>query len=218
MIVYSDSQAAIKSIRGHFQTSSLTKQCKDILNRTARRIPVTLTWIPGHSGYQGNETADKIAKIAASKPPYGPEPILPVSNSILKLKVKRWKKKNLENYWSNQTTQANTENFLNNINTKFTKQWLQLQRNKAKTITNLLMAQNHLNKHMHRIGKSHTPLCPSCGEQEETALHLIANCPAYTNHRRRILHTTNLQNMEITKDFPLAAILQYTQKTGRLQF
>jgi ribonuclease HI len=64
--IFTDSQAAIKSIRQPGRASGL-----QILSRILQAIedlstlPVTIRWIPGHEGILGNEEADKAAKNAA---------------------------------------------------------------------------------------------------------------------------------------------------------
>ncbi|KAG1765895.1 hypothetical protein EDD22DRAFT_774520, partial [Suillus occidentalis] len=39
-----------------------------------------------------------------------------------------------------------------------------------------------LNKHLHRISKSPSPLCPSCKKQEESVHHFLLSCPTYARH------------------------------------
>ncbi|BFZ25220.1 hypothetical protein BsWGS_28259 [Bradybaena similaris] len=41
-----------------------------------------------------------------------------------------------------------------------------------------------LNKHMHRIHASPTPLCP-CGMGEQTAKHVLQECPEHSELRRK---------------------------------
>jgi ribonuclease HI len=38
------------------------------------RNKVKLIWVPGHSGVEGNEKADKLAKLGVEEPLLGPEP------------------------------------------------------------------------------------------------------------------------------------------------
>ncbi|KAJ6615796.1 hypothetical protein B0H10DRAFT_1712694, partial [Mycena sp. CBHHK59/15] len=38
-----------------------------------------------------------------------------------------------------------------------------------------------LNKHLHRIKKSDTPLCPCCHQREEMVQHHLLECPAHQN-------------------------------------
>ena len=54
-----------------------------------------------------------------------------------------------------------------------------LPRKHTSIITQLITGHAPLNKHLHRIGKTDTPTCPSCHEHEETTLHFLLHCPAH---------------------------------------
>ena len=54
-----DNQAAIKSLSNIVIMQELTNRCKKLLNNLVERgNEVTINWIPGHAGYEGNELAD----------------------------------------------------------------------------------------------------------------------------------------------------------------
>jgi ribonuclease HI len=67
--IVSDSQSAIQAM-GNPSTRSGQEIVRRILHRLStlrkRQIKVQLHWIPGHSGNEGNETADLLAKEAVS--------------------------------------------------------------------------------------------------------------------------------------------------------
>ncbi|KAJ3711775.1 hypothetical protein C8R42DRAFT_537800, partial [Lentinula raphanica] len=48
-------------------------------------------------------------------------------------------------------------------------------------LTQMRTAHIPLQKHLHRIGKADSPICPCCRDEVETVRHFLMECPA---HRR----------------------------------
>ena len=63
--ICTDSQASIKALENPSTTSALVREAKNTLNEMARTSKVIIAWIPGLSGYKGNETAGTLAKQGA---------------------------------------------------------------------------------------------------------------------------------------------------------
>jgi ribonuclease HI len=53
-----------------------------------------LTWVPGHEGIVGNETADQLARTGSEHPFTGPEPACGISIGDAKNAVKDWTNRN----------------------------------------------------------------------------------------------------------------------------
>lgn len=94
--IFSDSQAAIKSLESPYTNSILVQECKRNLNRLAVHNIVKVVWIPGHSGLDGNERADSLARQGSAGPMTGPAPsgwfeaIAVVDKWITKLSKDYW--------------------------------------------------------------------------------------------------------------------------------
>ena len=56
-----DSQAALKALKGYTVNHKCVLSCIEILNTLGLEKRITIGWIPGHTGVQGNEIADKLA-------------------------------------------------------------------------------------------------------------------------------------------------------------
>ncbi|KAJ6619243.1 hypothetical protein B0H10DRAFT_1793786, partial [Mycena sp. CBHHK59/15] len=74
-----------------------------------------------------------------------------------------------------------------------------------------------LNKHLHRIKKSETPLCPCCFQTDETIHHFLLTCPAHHN-ARCTLHRLGGQdshhvNKLLSKPTLLPLLFQFIART-----
>jgi ribonuclease HI len=59
--IMSDSQVALKALKAHTFKSKLGAKCLDVLKRLTLKSTVTLRWVPGQTGVEGNEIADQLA-------------------------------------------------------------------------------------------------------------------------------------------------------------
>ena len=82
ILIFSDSQAALKALGGPKVISGLVAGCLDALSALASLNKVTLAWVPGHWGISGNERADKLARQASAMPLLGPEPAVGIPISV----------------------------------------------------------------------------------------------------------------------------------------
>ncbi|KAJ8941751.1 hypothetical protein NQ318_001345 [Aromia moschata] len=60
--IISDSQAALKALGGVEIHSQAVKDCIDSLIQLAEHNSITLKWVRGHQGHEGNERADFLAR------------------------------------------------------------------------------------------------------------------------------------------------------------
>jgi len=79
-------------------------ECIGAFNELASHRPVSLTWVPAHSGIPGNEQADYLAKTASCQPYIGPEPALPMPYNAVKTAIRQWAYVQANNRWQNIKT------------------------------------------------------------------------------------------------------------------
>ena len=65
--ICSDSRAVLMALCNPRVVSKQILECIGALNELASHRPVSLTWVPAHSGIPGNEQADHLAKTAVSR-------------------------------------------------------------------------------------------------------------------------------------------------------
>jgi ribonuclease HI len=76
ILIFSDSQAALKAINGPKVTSRLVAESLDALSALADLNKVALIWVPGHQGTHGNQQADTLARQTLASSILGPGPAL----------------------------------------------------------------------------------------------------------------------------------------------
>jgi hypothetical protein len=90
ILIFSESQAALKALNGPEVTSRLVAECLDALSTLADLNKLTLFSVPGHRGICGNEQADKLARQASAAPILGPEPALGIPKCMGREAIKKW--------------------------------------------------------------------------------------------------------------------------------
>jgi ribonuclease HI len=227
-----DNRAAIlatqltKPNSGHYIFDAFHKYMGHLTRRNLN-LRVTLKWIPGHRGAAGNEKADEQAKKAVTEgshtiqylPEYLHNP-LPHSKSALlqahnaKLKTeaqKAWVKS--PRYPRLKKTDPVSPS------DKFIKLTSKLPRKLMSILTQLRTGHAPLAKHLHRIKKADSPMCPACLQDTESVQHFMLHCPAHQAARHTLRQATGGRDINIAKLFTtsktLRALFKYVADTGR---
>ena len=66
--IYSDSQAVIKALEKPYNKSKAILECHNNLNKLCLNNQVTLSWVPWHQWYEGNETVDRLEDNGRNQP------------------------------------------------------------------------------------------------------------------------------------------------------
>jgi hypothetical protein len=78
---------------------------------------------------------------------------------------------------------------------------INLPKNSLRTITKALTGHNELNKHSGKLKTASSKYCRDCSNLqkiEETALHLINDCPAHSESRQRIFGAPTIDFTALT--------------------
>ena len=77
VIIFSDAKSALEALQNPPYQDQITSEIALGISNliAAHAVHVTLQWIPGHCNISGNEKADKLAKIGATKPQPPPPPL-----------------------------------------------------------------------------------------------------------------------------------------------
>lgn len=185
-IICSDSLCSLKSITNIFfkhplvqRIISLTEHLKCLGKN------VYFIWIPGHMGIQGNEEADIAAKCAA-KETINEGILIPVAD------VKVYLRKTLLETWQQEWSQCQTA--LRGIKPQCTP-WQypdNMSRREQCVLCRLRMGHTNLTSMFMLEGKRQ-PRCETCRGVRLTVKHILTECPRYSNVRKHLSLSENLQ-------------------------
>lgn len=213
IFILSDSQAAIKSLISYEIKSKLVLECQAELNKLALNNKVTIEWVPGHKGYEGNEKADELAKRGADSPLTGPEPFLGTPICNIKQIVNKWEETKKSEFWSNTPGQLRSKLFMPLHSKVKSKNLITLSRDKLRVLVSIFTGHCKLNYHQNKIGKIDNKLCRFCNEKDETPEHILCDCGPLIWKRLQIMETFTIQYREICKLDP-GKILEFFHCLG----
>jgi hypothetical protein len=149
------------------------------------RAELKIMWISGHDEVDGNEAADAEAKKAASGessqiselPNYlRTKPLLHSTTAACQT-YRIGARKAFREHWMASPCHARMSNIDEHLPSQsYLKDIGSLTRAQASLITQLRTGHAPLNKHLHRIRKVPSPLCPACNKADETVHHLLFEC------------------------------------------
>ena len=101
--------------------------------------------MPGHTGIQGNERADQLARQASSQTFVGPEPVLPIPYSIVKTTIRDWAYSLMYNRWQDLTGCRQAKQMIKNRTQGQGKELLGLPRQVLRLVVGVLTGHTQLN-------------------------------------------------------------------------
>lgn len=72
--------------------------------------------------------------------------------------------------------------------TRFCKAVVKMTKGQAALYIQLRTGHAPLNRHLHRIKATDSPVCPACNNAHETVHHYLLICPATERHRRELTY------------------------------
>ena len=192
-------------------------------------IRLTLRWVPGHAGVEGNERADTAAKEAAGGRsgapralPKGLRKTLPLSASRARQNFKHVLQEKAKQEWQESRRGRRMAEVDRRLPSKtYTRLVSSLPRRHANLLFQLRTGHVPLYRHLERIGKVLTATCPACEEAQESVSHYLLDCPAYSLHRA--VHLAPLGRAGRTLSVLLASqkamrpLFNYINATGRFR-
>jgi ribonuclease HI len=173
-LVCSDSRSALAVLDGgSLNSHHLFGELEQSLRRV--RGEVVFQWIPGHSGFIGNERADQEAKAAATPPAaFDPEaqPRVPVSYRAAWSRIRQEiRDPPIAHERTSQVYSVAPKSFV-------------CSRREEVVLAQLRSGHSlFLANYRHQVGQASSPDCPRCGLGPETLHHFLCECPATRTSR-----------------------------------
>ena len=211
--ILTDSQAALKALKGYTVNHKCVLSCIETLNTLGLEKRITIGWIPGHTGVQGNEIADKLAKQGAATPLEGPEPGMGITHSFLKRHLKNIVIEETNKHWINLPKLRQSKLLLRMQDKDRQAFCRKLSKQNLHLITRLLTGHNTLNGHLHKLGLHPDGLCRFCNLEMETSEHILMDCIALAPKRYSYLGKPSF-NLEQIATIEIPSLLCFLKTTG----
>ena len=213
IVIMTDSQAAIKALSAYTTTSQLVWECRGKLNTLAHDNKVTLVWVPGHVGVEGNEKADQLAKEGATATFIGPEPFCGAGKNLIRQVIKGKETIMAANSWIALPGHRQAKLLLGNYQSKRAKQLISMNRKQLRILTGFLSGHCSLNGHLAKIGIKESGLCRFCKIDTENPAHILLECEAIARKRAECLENPQLSIGDLPSLNPLK-ILNLLKEIG----
>lgn len=178
--IYCDSQSALKTVIRHDSLHPLAINTRQNIKKAREQNKIiNLFWVKAHIGIKGNERADELAKDAAlklkTKPSYDRCPVSFIKRQIRLESIGEWNHRYLEG-----NTASNTKVFFPNAITAYN---IVHKIDLDPVIVQTITGHGGFSEYLFRFKCKESPVCPCDSETNETALHVITECPIYGKER-----------------------------------
>ncbi|OBZ69518.1 hypothetical protein A0H81_10498 [Grifola frondosa] len=212
----------------HYLLDSLHKHLR-ALGRRHHEAKVTIRWVPGHMDLEGNETADLEAKRAARGDSSPKEDLPDILRDGLPRSATKMRQVFLTDLQGKAKTTWNSSRRAQSFarldkglpSRKYEKLIGKMPRRQANILFQLRTEHVPLQKHLHRIRRAESPICPACHAAPETVHHFLLTCPAHAHHRwthldRALGRTGRSLSCLLNTSTAMKPLFSFINATGRL--
>jgi hypothetical protein len=137
-----------------------------------------------------------------------------VSRQELRNKISHWLGNQHRRRWQKlSSAQRQAREFISVPCQGTSVRFLSFNRTQSRVVTGLLTGHNTLQRHLHLMGLTDSPLCRKCGAEEEISAHILCQCESLASIRHAYLGSSFLKPEDI-KSQNLGAIWCFSKVAG----
>lgn len=209
--ILSDSQAVIKALTHVESNSNLVRECLVAIKELTHHNKLQLCWVPGHTGVDGNEEADELARKGAGTKYIGPEPVCGLNWSANNAAIGEWSRNQALKHWRNLTGHRQSKSLINPYSSKEAKL---LSRSDLRRLVGYLTGHHTVYYHLSKMGRREETTCRLCMMDPETTTHILCGCTSLDKIRHEILGKTRVTPEDI-KVSDIKALNRLAKKSDR---
>jgi hypothetical protein len=167
-------------------TSKLLWEWRQAICTLSSRNNVAVFWDLGRLAVQGNDDGDAVDTKVSSNPILGPEPAIPISPRVGRLKIKEQLVRKHSVYLVTTSRIRQSKLFIEGPSEKLFRELMALDRKECRRITGLLNIHCALRWHLRTMGLSDNAIVMTCSQEAGSSYHRIYNFPILIGHRMKI--------------------------------
>lgn len=214
--IYSDSQAAVKSLKSMFLKTRSALNCRTSLNEMAKQFDIRLIWVPGHRDIPGNCKADELARLGTTlQVPTELECVgMPLETCKLNLRICSATETNQR--WAHGWTCETTRQIWPSLDQGRTSGLISLSRGEISTVVAVITGHCLIGKHAERLNVPSNDFCRSCMDEEEleTIEHFVCHCPALSGQRHASLGSKELHDLSDLSDVKIQHLRSFIRSSN----
>lgn len=208
IVICVDSRAALMALDSNWTKSSLVDECRSAVNECATNNKVTLIWVPGHADIEGNEEADRLARLGSESTDARVTHVRRSMASTYETIDKfYWDKVSKE--WSERTDCRISRAFWRGPNLPRSRRLIRLSRDRLSVATSIITGHCLTGTHAQRLGLTQDKSCRRCGVPDDTFQHMLCDCPYLDKIRHQYTGLARFADLQVASSIEIPDLIRF---------